>query len=260
MKKTEIFDITLTSVFAAIIFVMGLIPQIGYITIAPTISLTLVHIPTLIGIFILKPKYGWTLGLFFGLSSLIAAFIYATQGTDLAFQNPLISVLPRVLFAFAAFGIFTGLKQLAKVKHGGKIIFVVVTMITIVAIYFGGMAIADVVGAIDIIRYTVFLPIILVAIGVFIYGYTRLARKSMFNDIVIPSSFILSTLTHTVLVLSFMIPLAYSTLFATFGDAVSFIYSVTALNGLLEALIAVIIGTPIYIALKQLPIMKTRNL
>ena len=89
MKKTEIFDITLTSVFAAIIFVMGLIPQIGYITIAPAISLTLVHIPTLIGIFILKPKYGWTLGLFFGISSLIASYIYASQGTDLAFQNPL---------------------------------------------------------------------------------------------------------------------------------------------------------------------------
>lgn len=260
MKKTEIFDITLTSVFAAIIFVMGLIPQIGYITIAPAISLTLVHIPTLIGIFILKPKYGWTLGLFFGISSLIASYIYASQGTDLAFQNPLISVLPRVLFAFAAFGIFTGLKQLAKVKYGGQIIFGVVTVVSVVAIYFGGMAIADVVGTSDVIRYAVFLPIILITIGLFIYGYTRLVRKSMFTDIVVPSSFILATLAHTVLVLSFMIPLAYSTLFATFGDAVAFIYSVTALNGLLEALFAVIIGTPIYIALKQLPIMKSRNL
>ena len=42
------------------------------------------------------------------------------------------------------------------------------------------MAIADVVKS-DVIRYAVFLPIILITIGLFIYGYTRLVRKYVYR-------------------------------------------------------------------------------
>lgn len=258
MKKTEVFDIVLTSVFAAIIFLMGLVPQIGFITLAPGISLTLVHIPTLIGIFILKPKFGWTLGLFFGISSLIAAFIYAANPTDIAFQNPLISVLPRVLFGLTAWGIFTGLKMLAKLKFGNYIIFGVVALVTSFAMFYGGIAIANASGADQNLINQVITPITLVLIAAFLTGYFILATKKEYSDIVVPSSFVLGTLAHTVLVLSFMIPLAFSSLFASFGDAVAFIYTTTAFNGLIEALLAVIIGTPIYLTLKQLPVMKNK--
>src|SRR5690554_1918063 len=101
MERNDVFELVLTSVFVALIFLMGLIPQLGYITLAPFVSVTLVHIPVLINIFIVKPKYSWLIALSFGLSSLIASYMYATNPVDLAFRNPLISVVPRVLFGFA---------------------------------------------------------------------------------------------------------------------------------------------------------------
>src|SRR5690606_10780914 len=108
------------------------------------VSVTLVHIPVLIGIFIVKPKYSWLIALSFGLSSLIASYMYATNPVDLAFRNPLISVVPRVLFGFAAWGIFVGLQLLSKLRHGKFVIFGVVSLVTIFALYYGSHVIADI--------------------------------------------------------------------------------------------------------------------
>ena len=92
----------LFSTFSAIILILTLVPNIGYIRVGVA-SITIVHIPVLIGIMFLGVGYSLSLGLVFGLSSLIAAFMYASSPADLAFQNPIISVLPRIVFALVAF-------------------------------------------------------------------------------------------------------------------------------------------------------------
>ncbi len=281
MKNKSIFELVLTSTFVSIILIMSLIPQLGFVTILPGVSITLVHIPSMIGIFILRPKYGFILGLAFGLGSLFASFMYASTAFDLAFQNPLISVIPRVLFGITSWAIFHGFMMLRKLSYGKYIMFGLVTLITTFAIYFGTIQITK-----NVVwnKYTVetsqeapneallavyeqealanegpaintMIPISLVIIVIFISVYYYLVSKDNYGDLAVSSSFILGTLSHTVFVLTFVILFADAFKMA-FGDAVTLIYGIAASNGLIEALAAVAIGTPIYTALRRLPIVE----
>ncbi len=307
MKKQSVYDLTLTSVFVAIILVMSLIPQIGFITILPGVSVTLVHIPVLIGIFLLPRNNAIILGLFFGIGSWIASFMYGNTVLDLAFRNPLISVVPRILFAVAAYYIFQGLKKIETLKKGGNsIIYGVVSLVTIFAIFFGSSAIvtnasyAEYQGAaallasnqavldegsrdgvaltpqeiddltIEVNAQTDELPIILedaqlteakvqgivtpialLIIVIFLTSYFHIIQKDAKQGILYPSTIILGTLAHTVLVLS-AIAIVKPILFGEGAAIFTIIYSIAAANGLIEALIAVLVGTPIIIALQQI--------
>lgn len=136
-RKKQMFEFVLTSVFGAIIMLLALIPNLGYVTIFPGVSITLVHIPVLIGVFILSIRSSLILGLFFGVSSLIASYMYGVSPFDLAFRNPLIAIIPRVLFALGAFYIVKMFKKLFTIKHGKYIMFGLLSVITIFVTTFG---------------------------------------------------------------------------------------------------------------------------
>lgn len=91
-------------VIMALIIVMSAVPFLGFIQIPP-ISITIVHIPVIIGTILFGWKAGILFGLTFGLSSL---FVAMTRGaaTDLLFINPLISVVPRVIFGALIYPIY----------------------------------------------------------------------------------------------------------------------------------------------------------
>lgn len=129
MKKTtvrNILDLVIASILTAIILVLSLVPNAGFIHVG-VVSITIVHIPVLIGVLLLPLAYAIFLGLVFGFGSMIASFIYASNPIDLAFQNPLVSVLPRILFALAAFFILRGfILTERKVKFGKIIVFFIV--------------------------------------------------------------------------------------------------------------------------------------
>ena len=59
-------DITIDAFFLGIIILMGAVPQLGYIQVLPWLSLTLMHLPVLIGAYL----YGWKKGLLFGTAAL----------------------------------------------------------------------------------------------------------------------------------------------------------------------------------------------
>lgn len=71
MNKNSVIirEFAITSLFAAIIFLMAFTP-IGFIQLG-VIKATLIHIPVIIGSIILGPKKGALLGALFGLTSLI---------------------------------------------------------------------------------------------------------------------------------------------------------------------------------------------
>lgn len=294
MKKIDTFELVLTSMFIGIILILSLVPQLGFITILPGVSLTIVHIPTLIGIFLLKPRSALILGITFGLGSLMASYIYAVNPTDLAFQNPLVSVLPRALFGLLAYYIFYGLKKIEKLKFGNTLIFGIVSLITIFGLYFGSLRIANdathskynsaltsnnkfyedhdqselppfsdeelddlLINANNNYRKTsnILIPIILVISTGFIAIYYTLINNNMYEDLVIPASFVVSTLVHTFVVLISLV-LFGGILQLAFGDAVNLIYSITLSNGLIESIVALIVGTPIYFAIKKVPVLK----
>jgi len=116
MRNEKVYNMTVIAVFTAIIVIMAFVPWLGYITIG-AISITLIHIPVLIGGIFGGRRVSLSLGLVFGLSSLIVALTRPVTPVDLLFQNPLISVLPRVIFGWALYEIYLLFRKVIKQEY-----------------------------------------------------------------------------------------------------------------------------------------------
>lgn len=97
-NKKLVTDITIDGLFIAILVVLSILP-IGYVVIGP-ISGTILPIPVILGAALLGWKRGLLYGTAFGLSSMIVASVRG-QGLDAIFVDPLVSVLPRIVFGVA---------------------------------------------------------------------------------------------------------------------------------------------------------------
>ncbi len=111
----KVKDITTNALLIALIVVMAVVPQLGFISLFG-VALTLIHIPVLIGA-LLFPKYGWVYGLTFGLTSLFVALTRPVTPIDLLFQNPLVSVLPRLAFGALIPVVYSLSKRLTSSKN-----------------------------------------------------------------------------------------------------------------------------------------------
>ncbi len=177
MRDKRVLEITTIAVFSALIFVMASVPWLGYIQIG-VVSLTIIHIPVLIGGIFGGKKVSIALGLAFGLSSLMIALLRPVLPADFIFQNPLVSVLPRILF------------------------------------------------------------------GYFLFVIYELFTKYVSNKLLALSlSFVISTIVHTVLVLVPFYIFFFDS--RTFVGVFEFIFLILATNGILEAVLAGLVGAPI---------------
>lgn len=86
---------------SALTILLGVIPNIGIIQIGP-VSFTILHIPVIIASIIYGIKGGMIIGLVFGITSWFVAITRAFTPLDLMFVNPLISILPRVMFGMVS--------------------------------------------------------------------------------------------------------------------------------------------------------------
>lgn len=120
-------QIAVTAALSALTILMG-IPglHLGYIQISPTISLTIMHIPVVLAAILAGLPGGLVTGLIFGLTSLVNAAANPSGVLDPLFVNPLCSVLPRMIFGVAAWGIF---KLLEKIPYCPKSVNSLVTAI-----------------------------------------------------------------------------------------------------------------------------------
>jgi uncharacterized membrane protein len=94
--------IAVVGVLSALVIVLG-ITGIGFIQIPP-LSLTIMHVPVIIGAIIEGPVAGFAIGLLFGIFSLVQTVIM--PGTEAAFLNPVISILPRLFIGPAAWLVY----------------------------------------------------------------------------------------------------------------------------------------------------------
>ena len=107
MKKMTTKELVTTSVFSALIVILGYTP-LGLIPL-PTMTATILHIPVAVGAILYGPTIGLTLGTVMGLTTLSKAILAPVSPLDPLFRNPLVSVLPRALmgiltaYAFIAF-------------------------------------------------------------------------------------------------------------------------------------------------------------
>lgn len=95
------------ALLSALIAVMTFVPYIGYISYG-ALSITLLHIPVIIGACVLGAKGGAILGGVWGVTCIIKALLAPpTPLEGVIFTNPLISLVPRVLAGLAAGAVFS---------------------------------------------------------------------------------------------------------------------------------------------------------
>lgn len=102
--------IVVTGVLGAIAIFLG-VSRLGFIPWISGASLTIMHIPVIIGAVLEGPGVGVGIGLIFGLFSMIQAAIAPTGPADAWFTNPLISVIPRLFIGPVAWLAWEALKR-----------------------------------------------------------------------------------------------------------------------------------------------------
>lgn len=110
-RKYSLQWMTGTALMMAVTLVMASTP-LGFIT-TPFLTATTMHIPVIIATLALGWESGVLTGLIFGVQSLIGSF----SGTSFFapfFMNPLVSVLPRILFPLCVFGIAKASEHLTR--------------------------------------------------------------------------------------------------------------------------------------------------
>lgn len=94
-------QLTMIGMLSAISIVLGATGY-GFIPL-PMAKATILHIPVIIGAILEGPIVGAMIGLIFGVFSLIQNYVAPSSAFFFAFQNPLVSVLPRVLIGIIAY-------------------------------------------------------------------------------------------------------------------------------------------------------------
>ena len=100
-----------TAILAAIeVFLTA--AELGFFTIGK-IAFTILHIPVFIAVIEIGLLQGFILAAIFGFSSLVSAYLHANGILDYLFQDPRISVLPRLLVPLAVWLIYRAVRNIA---------------------------------------------------------------------------------------------------------------------------------------------------
>ena len=102
MARDRTRKLVVTGVMSAISIVLG-VTRWGFIPWFGGISLTIMHVPVIIGAVLEGPVVGLGIGLLFGLFSLVQAAVAPNTPADMWFVNPLISILPRLAIGPVAY-------------------------------------------------------------------------------------------------------------------------------------------------------------
>ena len=124
MKKNTLARTMRLAQLAMLIAIQAILTftPLGFIMIPP-ISITIMHIPVIIGAVTMGPLFGGILGASFGVMSMLKATFAAASPADIIFspfisgtpvQSLILCVVPRILLGVIAAWLFIGLKKLIK--------------------------------------------------------------------------------------------------------------------------------------------------
>jgi uncharacterized membrane protein len=110
MPQDRTRKIVVAGVMAAISILLG-VTRWGFIPWFAGISLTIMHVPVIIGAILVGPVVGLVIGLIFGIFSMVQAAVAPNGPGDVVFTNPLISILPRLFIGPIAWLVWNSLKR-----------------------------------------------------------------------------------------------------------------------------------------------------
>ena len=232
----KIKSISLIGLFTAITIVLA--NTIGFIQIGP-IAITIMHLPVIIGAIMYGKGFGAVMGLIFGLISLIRSYL---QGGPTAFimMNPLISVLPRLVFGLLAGLIY---EKISKINRNSlKIILLVLSILSL------GLTIFS---AINIDRSKAYRAFIYLAIAINIILVIYGLRSKEKEDLASPITSLLSTACHSLLVLGSIYIIYADKYIEILDKGIEAIILGTLINVVFEMLVSAITVPPVIKALKK---------
>lgn len=111
VQSTPARKVVIAGVMGALAIFLGW-THLGFIPWVAGAALTIMHVPVILGAVLEGPIVGTAIGLIFGLFSLLQAVLAPTGPVDVWFQNPVISVLPRLFIGVVAWLGYKALKNL----------------------------------------------------------------------------------------------------------------------------------------------------
>lgn len=110
MAQERTRKIVITGILGAISIFLGA-TRLGFLPWISGASLTIMHVPAIIGAVLEGPVVGLIIGLIFGIFSMIQAAVAPNGPADTWFTNPLLAVLPRLFIGPVAWLIWNQLKK-----------------------------------------------------------------------------------------------------------------------------------------------------
>lgn len=110
MSSDRTRKVVIAGVLGAIAALLGW-TRLGFIPWFSGASLTIMHVPVIIGAVLEGPVVGAAIGLIFGGFSMLQAAIAPTGPTDVWFTNPLLAVLPRLFIGPVAWLVWRALER-----------------------------------------------------------------------------------------------------------------------------------------------------
>jgi uncharacterized membrane protein len=95
-------QIVIAGALSAITILLG-VTKLGFIPFFLGTSITIMHVPVIVGAVLEGPWVGTAIGLLFGIFSLVWAYIGPNGPGDIYFQNAIISILPRLFIGLMAY-------------------------------------------------------------------------------------------------------------------------------------------------------------
>ncbi|MCJ7736056.1 MAG: ECF transporter S component [Anaerolineae bacterium] len=103
--KLDTRDIALAGVLSAVCIILA-VTRVGYIPFFAGTSVTIMHLPVIIGAVVGGPVVGTIISLIFGVSSLILSSVSPTGPGDVFFTDPWVSVMPRLFLGLIAWAVY----------------------------------------------------------------------------------------------------------------------------------------------------------
>lgn len=130
-QRGKAYNIAIIGILGALIILQAYIQMVGYVQIFPAWpAISTIHLTVIIGGIVLGYGGAASLGLLWGLTSLIRTYTSATDPvTLLLFRNPIIAIVPRVMVGLVTAFIFhqlfkkkqTPLAQTVKIVFAGAL-------------------------------------------------------------------------------------------------------------------------------------------
>ena len=227
--NTKLRKISTAGVLSALIILLGL-THLGMIPCSPTVSVTLLHVPVIVGTIIEGPVVGLVTAFVFGLYSLIRAAVTPSGALDPFFVNPLVSIVPRLLIAVVTWLVYSGLSKIKEMpKFVGYVVSALLGALVAALLY-------TVLASIEALPKTLAAAISAFAACLIAIFFATDDKKS-----VIAVSAFFGSISNTVFVLSSLVIFSKGMLTKSMAILIS------STNGILEAVASIIFTTAIVV-------------